>query len=381
MLPVTIYPLLPKNVKELRMRVGLPLSVYDGKKKTFVFDGEKPYIVTSSDVDYVLGKASGYSLYSVTDNLVDGFVSFAGGIRIGVSGEGVSAGDKVFNLKYPTSLVIRVPTEIKGKADEIAKKVIKNGEFKNLLVIAPPSGGKTTLLRCLNFLETADDGQIIVDGETLFDGASDKNEKYNDLRKKRLHFGLVFQQFNLFPHMNVLKNVKISAELLAKDKIKQQIKELKQQKVRGNALSLQKKQLKEAEFSAIDARAKETLSKVGLLDRCAAYPCELSGGQQQRVAIARALALSPDILCFDEPTSALDPELTGEVLKVIKGLKGDSTMIIVTHEMDFARKVADRVVFMADGEVAEYGTPDEIFDNPKTEKLKAFLLNSTSTFE
>lgn len=122
MLPVTIYPLLPKNVKELRMRVGLPLSVYDGKKKTFVFDGEKPYIVTSSDVDYVLGKASGYSLYSVTDNLVDGFLSFAGGIRIGVSGEGVSAGDKVFNLKYPTSLVIRVPTEIKGKADEIAKK-------------------------------------------------------------------------------------------------------------------------------------------------------------------------------------------------------------------------------------------------------------------
>ena len=147
LLPVTIYPLLPKNVKELRMRVGLPLSVYDGKKKVFVFDGEKPYIVTSSDVDYVLGKASGYSLYSVTDNLVDGFVSFAGGIRIGVSGEGVSAGDKVFNLKYPTSLVIRVPTEIKGKADEIAKKVIKNGEFKNLLVIAPPSGGKTTLLR------------------------------------------------------------------------------------------------------------------------------------------------------------------------------------------------------------------------------------------
>ena len=261
-----------------------------------------------------------------------------------------------------------------------AQEVLKGINFEmdkgEVVVIIGSSGsGKTTLLRCLNFLETADDG------ETLFDGASDKNEKYNDLRKKRPHFGLVFQQFNLFPHMNVLKNVKISAELLAKDKIKQQIKELKQQKVRGKALSLQKKQLKETELSAIDARAKETLSKVGLLDRCSAYPCELSGGQQQRVAIARALALSPDILCFDEPTSALDPELTGEVLKVIKGLKGDSTMIIVTHEMDFARKVADRVVFMADGEVAEYGTPDEIFDNPKTEKLKAFLLNSTSTFE
>ena len=162
MLPVTIYPLLPKNVKELRMRVGLPLSVYDGKKKTFVFDGEKPYIVTSSDVDYVLGKASGYSLYSVTDNLVDGFLSFAGGIRIGVSGEGVSAGDKVFNLKYPTSLVIRVPTEIKGKADEIAKKVMKNGEFKNLLVIAPPSGGKTTLLREIARLASNDGFNVCV---------------------------------------------------------------------------------------------------------------------------------------------------------------------------------------------------------------------------
>ena len=155
LLPVTIYPLLPKNVKELRMRVGLPLSVYDGKKKTFVFDGEKPYIVTSSDVDYVLGKASGYSLYSVTDNLVDGFVSFAGGIRIGVSGEGVSAGDKVFNLKYPTSLVIRVPTEIKGK-------VMKNGEFKNLLVIAPPSGGKTTLLREIARLASNDGFNVCV---------------------------------------------------------------------------------------------------------------------------------------------------------------------------------------------------------------------------
>ena len=256
---------------------------------------------------------------------------------------------------------------------------LKKGEV--LAIIGSSGSGKTTLLRCLNFLETPGNGKISVNDKVLFDSNDSSAKSDSEIRKRRLHFGLVFQQFNLFPHMNVLKNVKISAELLAKDKIKQQIKELKQQKVRGKALSLQKKQLKEAEFSAIDARAKETLSKVGLLDRCAAYPCELSGGQQQRVAIARALALSPDILCFDEPTSALDPELTGEVLKVIKGLKGDSTMIIVTHEMDFARKVADRVVFMADGEVAEYGTPDEIFDNPKTEKLNAFLLNSTSTFE
>lgn len=264
---------------------------------------------------------------------------------------------------------------------EVLKGINFEMEKGEVVVIIGSSGsGKTTLLRCLNFLETADEGEIVVDGETLFDASTDKNEKYNELRKKRLHFGLVFQQFNLFPHLNVLKNVKIAAELIAKDKIKQQIKALKQQNVRGKTLNAQKKQLKEDTLKEIDIRAKEMLSKVGLSDRCAAYPCELSGGQQQRVAIARALALSPDILCFDEPTSALDPELTGEVLKVIKGLKGDSTMIIVTHEMDFARKVADRVVFMADGEVAECGAPDELFDNPKTEKLKTFLINSQTTF-
>ena len=162
----------------------------------------------------------------------------------------------------------------------------------------------------------------------------------------------MFQSFNLFPQYTVLKNVTLAPSLLKFD----------------TAENIEKKAL-------------ELIERVGLTEKIDCYPCQLSGGQQQRVAIARALALSPDILCFDEPTSALDPELTGEVLKVIKGLKGDSTMIIVTHEMDFARKVADRVVFMADGEVAEYGTPDEIFDNPKTEKLKAFLLNSTSTFE
>lgn len=266
------------------------------------------------------------------------------------------------------------------------QEVLKDINFEmdkgEVVVIIGSSGsGKTTLLRCLNFLETADEGQIIVDGETLFDAETDKNEKYNDLRQKRLHFGLVFQQFNLFPHLNVLKNVKIAAELIAKERVKQQIKDLKRQKVRGKALNMQKRQIKDAEYSMIDARAKETLKKVGLLDRADAYPGELSGGQQQRVAIARALNLSPDILCFDEPTSALDPELTGEVLKVIKGLKGDSTMIIVTHEMDFARKVADRVVFMADGEVTECGSPEELFNNPKTEKLKSFLVTSQSAFE
>ena len=259
-----------------------------------------------------------------------------------------------------------------------AQEVLKGINFEmdkgEVVVIIGSSGsGKTTLLRCLNFLETADDGQIIVDGETLFDGASDKNEKYNDLRKKRLHFGLVFQQFNLFPHMNVLKNVKISAELLAKDKIKQQIKELKQQKVRGKALSLQKKQLKETELSAIDARAKETLSKVGLLDRCSAYPCELSGGQQQRVAIARALALSPDILCFDEPTSALDPISTGKIEELCEELKKELTIIIVTHNMGQATRIADNTAFFLLGELVEYADTETLFGAPKDIRTENYI--------
>ncbi|MGN0963716.1 MAG: amino acid ABC transporter ATP-binding protein, partial [Clostridia bacterium] len=173
-----------------------------------------------------------------------------------------------------------------------------------------------------------------------------------EIRKNRLHFGLVFQQFNLFPQYNVLKNVSLAPTLLKRDTPEN-----------------------------IEKRALALIDRVGLSDKLENYPCELSGGQQQRVAIARALALNPDILCFDEPTSALDPELTGEVLKVIKNLKSsDSTMIVVTHEMEFAKNVADKVIFMADGVIEEMGTPDEVFNHPKSEKTKSFLNKSFENF-
>ncbi len=223
---------------------------------------------------------------------------------------------------------------------------LEKGEV--LAVIGSSGGGKTTLLRCLNFLETADSGTISVNSEIIFDGDSVKKQSDEEIRKNRLHFGLVFQQFNLFPQYNVLKNITLAPTLL---------------KLGTN--------------DEIEKNAVELVKKVGLEDKMQNYPCELSGGQQQRVAIARALALDPDILCFDEPTSALDPELTGEVLKVIKGLKdNNSTMIVVTHEMEFARNVADKVIFMADGVIEEMGTPEQIFKNPKSEKTKNFLNKS-----
>ncbi|MBR4072943.1 MAG: amino acid ABC transporter ATP-binding protein [Clostridia bacterium] len=216
-----------------------------------------------------------------------------------------------------------------------------------LVIIGSSGSGKTTLLRCLNFLETADDGTISVDGKLLFDGKDpETNEK--KIRENRLHFGLVFQNFNLFPQYTVLENVCLAPSLLKNDT---------EENIKNKALSL--------------------IDRVGLSEKVGNYPCELSGGQQQRVAIARALAMNPDILCFDEPTSALDPELTGEVLKVIKSLKSsDSTMIVVTHEMEFAKNVADKIIFMADGVIEEMGTPEEVFDNPKSPKTRAFLNKS-----
>ena len=184
------------------------------------------------------------------------------------------------------------------------------------------------------------------------------------IRKNRLHFGLVFQQFNLFPQYTVMDNLTLAPKLSLKV-------ELKEKKKTGQDIP---KNYKEQKTAEIEQNAKNLLERVGLTEKANAYPCELSGGQQQRVAIARALAMQPDILCLDEPTSALDPELTGEVLNVIRSLKtGNSTMIVVTHEMEFARNVADKVIFMADGVIEEYGTPDEIFNNPKSDKLKAFL--------
>ena len=222
-------------------------------------------------------------------------------------------------------------------------------------IIGSSGSGKTTLLRCLNFLERPDKGIIRVKGETLFDAEDPNTQLESQIRRKRLHFGLVFQSFNLFPQYTALQNVMLAKELLAK--------ELPDYKAR-------KKEIHEE----IEAQAIALLKQMGLENRMENYPHQLSGGQCQRVAIARALALSPDILCFDEPTSALDPELTGEVLKVIRELaEQNTTMIIVTHEMTFARDVSNHVVFMDDGRILEQGSPSEVFEHPKEERTKQFL--------
>ena len=237
-----------------------------------------------------------------------------------------------------------------------------------LAIIGSSGSGKTTLLRCLNFLETPDEGTISVGGELLLD-ASDKHTLSDaQIRRNRLRFGLVFQSFNLFPQYTVLKNLMLAPTLALKDELKAVRKE------QGRAAA---KRYKADRIAAIREKAEALLDRVGLSDKKEAYPCQLSGGQQQRVAIARALCMSPDILCFDEPTSALDPELTGEVLSVIRGLKSsDSTMIVVTHEMEFARSVADRVIFMAGGVIEEEGTPEEVFGNPKSPILQGLLHKS-----
>lgn len=243
-----------------------------------------------------------------------------------------------------------------------------------LSIIGSSGSGKTTLLRCINFLSMADEGQMLLDGEVIFNGK--EQNLYNDkiLREKRLNFGLVFQSFNLFPQYTVIKNITLAPLLLLNDRIKTYKKQLKKEGIKGKELKEKINTFKLTEKENIEKDGEELLKKIGLLDKKSSYPHELSGGQCQRVAIARALALKPKILCFDEPTSALDPLLTGEVLKVIKSLKDeDRTMIIVTHEMGFAKKVSDKVIFMADGIIEEVGTPKDIFDEPKSEKLKQFL--------
>ena len=224
-----------------------------------------------------------------------------------------------------------------------------------LAIIGSSGSGKTTLLRCLNFLETPDRGQILVNGETLFDAADPATQREAEVRRKRLHFGLVFQSFNLFPQYTALQNVMLAKQLLAQEQ---------------PDYKARKKEI----YAEIEAEARELLSRMGLADRANHYPHQLSGGQQQRVAIARALALHPDILCFDEPTSALDPELTGEVLKVIRSLaQQKTTMIIVTHEMAFARDVADQVIFMDGGVIVEQGPARELIERPKQERTRQFL--------
>ena len=261
---------------------------------------------------------------------------------------------------------------------------LEKGEV--LAIIGSSGGGKTTLLRCLNFLEIPDEGTLTLSGETLFDASEKKQNTESQIREKRLHFGLVFQQFNLFPQYTVFRNIALAQAILAGQAFAQKKREFAAAR---KAAPKEKRRALKAEHRRILAEIRENqkrgiaektdalLERVGLADKKNAYPYELSGGQQQRVAIARALALSPDILCFDEPTSALDPELTGEVLKVIKGLKSsDSTMIVVTHEMEFAKNVADRVIFIADGRIEEEGTPAEVFGDPKSEKTAAFLRKS-----
>ena len=217
-----------------------------------------------------------------------------------------------------------------------------------LAIIGSSGSGKTTLLRCLNFLETPDEGEIVVNGKVL----TGSHLTEQQIRENRLHFGLVFQNFNLFPQYTVMENITLAPTLLKQ----------------GTAREISDKALK-------------LLDQVGLSMKKDAYPYQLSGGQQQRVAIARALALSPQVLCFDEPTSALDPELTGEVLRVIRGLKNkDNTMIVVTHEMEFARSVADIVIYMADGVIEEMGTPEEVFDHPQSEKTRSFIGGAQQSF-
>ena len=219
------------------------------------------------------------------------------------------------------------------------------GHGEVLSIIGSSGGGKSTLLRCLNFLEIADEGKIFVDGTCVFDALRDKKGVTAEAQRC---FGLVFQQFNLFPQYSVLENLTLAPHLLDKER----------------------------PMEEIEREAWGLLETIGLTEKAKNYPCELSGGQQQRVAIARALMLSPAILCFDEPTSALDPELTGEVLRVIKSLANEKrTMIIVTHEMAFARQVSDKIMYIADGVIEEMGSPDEIFEHPKSEKLRAFLHN------
>jgi len=246
---------------------------------------------------------------------------------------------------------------------EVLKGIDFSMEKGDVVAIIGSSGsGKTTLLRCLNFLETPDVGTISLNGKAIFDAESHTKTSDEEIRQNRLHFGLVFQSFNLFPQYNVKRNLTLAAELLETEKIK-----------KGTS---QYKSKKEA-VEAISKNADVLLSEVGLSENALAYPCDLSGGQQQRVAIARALALEPDVLCFDEPTSALDPELTGEVLKVIRELKNaGKTMIVVTHEMEFAKNVSDTIIYMADGVIEEAGAPEELFENPKSDKLKAFLKSS-----
>lgn len=242
-----------------------------------------------------------------------------------------------------------------GKVEVLKGVNFSMEEGEVISIIGASGSGKTTLLRCINFLEWADSGKIYLDEKVIYDGNNDKKLKAKEIRDLQLNFGLVFQDFNLFPQYNVIDNVMLAPKLLAKER-----PDFKENKTEI--------------FAEIEETAKDLLNRVGLSDKLYNYPCELSGGQKQRVSIARALAQKPRVLFFDEPTSALDPELTGEILKVIRKLASEHvTMVIITHEIDFASNVSDKVIFMADGVVVEEGRPEEVIDNPKNERTRSFL--------
>ncbi len=247
-----------------------------------------------------------------------------------------------------------------GKADILKGVSFSLDEGEVLSIIGSSGGGKTTLLRCLNFLEIPNEGEIVLNGKKVFYVENGIPTVAKDAQKG---MGMVFQQFNLFPQYSVMDNLLLAPKLEAKK-------------------SPDYKQKKKEILKKLVAKAESLLAATGLSEKKDFYPCMLSGGQQQRVAIARALMLEPDILCFDEPTSALDPELTGEVLKVIKKLREEGrTMIIVTHELMFAKHVSDKIIFMADGNICEMGTPEEVIDHPKEAKTQAFIKSDLSATE
>ena len=245
-----------------------------------------------------------------------------------------------------------------GDVDVLKGVSFSMEEGEAVSIIGSSGSGKTTLLRCIGFLETADKGHIEVDGKTVFDAENPLSNNRKAMRQMQSNFGFVFQSFNLFPQYNALENVTLAPKLWAKERP-------------------DFKKNKKAIYEEIEENAVSLLQRAGLGDKLKNYPCELSGGQQQRVAISRALALNPKIMLFDEPTSALDPEITNEVLKVIKSLADEKmTMIIVTHEMLFSKNVSDKIIFMDKGHIAEEGNPEELFGNPKTERLREFLQNT-----
>lgn len=247
-----------------------------------------------------------------------------------------------------------------GKTEVLKGVNFSMGEGEVISIIGSSGSGKTTLLRCIGFLETADEGTIVLGEKTVFDAGVPMKRSDKEQREIQSKFGFVFQSFNLFPQYTALENVMLAPKLLAKERP-------------------DFKQKKKAIFDEIEQKAKSLMDRAGLSEKYHNYPCELSGGQQQRVAICRALALNPKIMLFDEPTSALDPEITNEVLKVIKSLADDGmTMIIVTHEMYFAKNISDRVIFMDGGVIAEEGTPQQIFENPQNPRTREFIASFAS---